>query len=229
MKRIPTCIPGLDRLIEGGFPENSCILLAGPPGSGKSLFALQFIYKGIIDYNEPGIIMQTTEYIQTLYWYEEMLGWDLAAPQDKGKLAIYSFKPKDYAKFSPTQLDGEVLGKLRNIILPMETKRIVIDAITPLGEGLKLEDYRRSLYETIEFFKQNKLTSLIITEGKNENSHGIEEFLCDGVIRLRTRQTEKGDYAKELMVSKMIATNYPQTWYPVTISEKLGFTVRPFL
>ena len=224
MQRIHTAIPGLDRLVEGGFPENASILIKGGSGTGKSLLGLQFLYGGVKNYGEPGALIQVGGFGTTLLWYEEMLGWDFAKLQEKGKLVIYSFKPKDYDKFEPTKLQGEVLGKLRDILLPMGIRRVVIDSISPLSEKLNdKSDYRRSLYETIEFFKENSITSLIISEGE-----GVEGSLCDGVIELQQAEEPNGEFRKRLLVSKMLATNFPIAWYPITISER-GFSVRPFL
>ncbi|MFC2175168.1 hypothetical protein ACFLQ2_04895, partial [archaeon] len=56
----------------------------------------------------------------------------------------------------------------------------------------------------------------------------IEKHLCDGVISLRQYEEPNGEFRKQLLVSKMIATNFPVAWYPITISER-GFSVRPFL
>jgi len=219
-----TGIPGLDRLLGGGFPEGSAVLVTGAHGTGKTLLGLQFLYGGVKDYGDPGVLIQVGGFNSTLLWYENMLGWDLAKLQEKGKLVIYSFKPKDYGKFDPQKIQGEVLGKLRNIIVPMGTKRVVIDAITPLGEKLTAKaDYRRSLCEMVEFFKENNITSIILSEGDD-----VEKHVCDGVISIRQYEEQSGEFRKQLLVSKMLATNFPVAWYPVTISER-GFSVRPFL
>lgn len=224
MRRVHSAIPGLDRLIQGGFPAGSTIVVTGPSGTGKTMMGIQFLYKGVVEYNEPGVLIQVGGFGTTLLWYEEMLGWDLARLQEKGKLVIYSFKPKDYDKFEPTKIQGEVIGKLKNIVLPMGTKRVVIDAITPLSERMgNKSDYRRSLYETIEFFKENGITALILSEEKN-----VEENMCDGVIQLKQEEEAHGEFRKQMLISKMIATNFPMAWYPVTISDR-GFSVRPFL
>ena len=53
--RVATGIPGFDELIEGGFPKNFVILLAGTPGTGKSIFSLEYIYNGASSLNENGV------------------------------------------------------------------------------------------------------------------------------------------------------------------------------
>ncbi|MBN3036825.1 MAG: hypothetical protein JW834_00085 [Candidatus Diapherotrites archaeon] len=219
MKRVHSGVPGLDRLLEGGFPENSCTLVTGPEGTGKTILAMQFLYEGCMKLNEPGIFIQTEDYNQSVYWHEETFNWDISEAQKKGRLSIYAFKPKDYDKFAPTKLHGEMLGKLKNVIAPMGIKRIVIDSITPLRNVMSAEEYHRSIYETIEFLKDNNITSLLVA-----TDAGVEKHLCDGVINLR-----QGEEGIDLALTKMQATNFPRAWYPVTISNRIGFSVRPFL
>ncbi|MDI6807071.1 MAG: ATPase domain-containing protein, partial [Candidatus Aenigmarchaeota archaeon] len=54
VERTSTGIPGLDKLIEGGYPKGSVVLVSGGPGTGKTLLGLQFIYQGA-KANEPGV------------------------------------------------------------------------------------------------------------------------------------------------------------------------------
>lgn len=60
-ERVPTGIEGLDELIEGGFPRGSLILLAGNPGTGKTIFGMQFLYRGAKNYGEKGIYVSFSE------------------------------------------------------------------------------------------------------------------------------------------------------------------------
>jgi len=46
MERITTGIIGLDKYVGGGYPKNSVILISGGPGTAKTTFSLQYIYKG---------------------------------------------------------------------------------------------------------------------------------------------------------------------------------------
>lgn len=54
--RVKTGIPDLDSLLEGGFPEETTVLVTGPTGSGKTTFGVQFVYKGAELYDEPGVL-----------------------------------------------------------------------------------------------------------------------------------------------------------------------------
>ncbi|MFH1442772.1 MAG: ATPase domain-containing protein, partial [Candidatus Micrarchaeota archaeon] len=59
--RVPTGIPGLDELIEGGFEKGSVILVVGDTGTGKSTFAMQYLYNGATKYKEPGVYLTFEE------------------------------------------------------------------------------------------------------------------------------------------------------------------------
>jgi len=113
----------------------------------------------------------------------------------------------------------------------MGVQRVVIDSVTPLEVALDNDaDYRRSFYQTVEFFKNSGVTSLIIADDVNpiRNPYDVEEHICDGVIKMRLRE-ENGEYKKELMVTKMTATRFPTAWFPISIKTGVGMSVKPFL
>ena len=60
-ERIPTGIEGLDSLLNGGLPMNTVNLVSGPPGSGKSLLCMHFIYSGVENFDEPGLYIMLEE------------------------------------------------------------------------------------------------------------------------------------------------------------------------
>src|SRR5207249_5118768 len=59
--RAASGVEGFDNLIEGGFPRGDLILLAGHPGSGKTMFSSQFLFTGATKYGEPGIYASFAE------------------------------------------------------------------------------------------------------------------------------------------------------------------------
>ena len=77
MARVPTGIPGLDSLIEGGFLEGSSILVAGGAGTGKTILSTQYIYNGAAEYNEPGIYITLEEGATNLWWNMKNFHWNL--------------------------------------------------------------------------------------------------------------------------------------------------------
>jgi KaiC/GvpD/RAD55 family RecA-like ATPase len=82
---VPTGVEGLDELIGGGFPRGRVILVLGGPGTGKTILATQFLYKGISQYGENGIFVSLDE--SQSHYYSEMLkfGWDFKKVEQEGK------------------------------------------------------------------------------------------------------------------------------------------------
>ena len=85
---VPTGIQGLDELVSGGFPKGRVILVAGGPGAGKTILASQFLYSGITEYNENGILISLDE--SKNHYYSEMLkfGWDFKKAEEENKFAF---------------------------------------------------------------------------------------------------------------------------------------------
>jgi circadian clock protein KaiC len=85
---VPTGVTGLDEMISGGFPKGRVILVVGGPGAGKTIIASQFLYKGIADYNENGILVSLDE--NKNHFYSEMakFGWDFKKAEEENKFAF---------------------------------------------------------------------------------------------------------------------------------------------
>src|SRR4026208_1507919 len=86
-ERVPTGITGLDPLIEGGLPKGRSILVTGEPGTGKTIFALQFLVAGL-NRGEKGIYVTADESPMDVLEQAASLGWDLESRVDAKELAI---------------------------------------------------------------------------------------------------------------------------------------------
>ena len=97
LQRIKTDIPGFDNAIDGGLVKNSLIMISGGPGSGKTIFCLQYIYNGIVNSNEPGLIVTFDEDIESLKADAQLFGWDFDQLEQKNRCVFLSFKPYESA------------------------------------------------------------------------------------------------------------------------------------
>ena len=66
LQKTPTGITGLDELTGGGLPTGRPTLICGSAGAGKTLFAIEFVFRGVIDFKEPGVIMTFEENVVDL-------------------------------------------------------------------------------------------------------------------------------------------------------------------
>ena len=85
---MPTGIDGLDKMLEGGIPKGSTVLLVGGPGTGKTILSIQFLIKGIEKYSEKGIFVCLQEKKNSLYRAMQRFSWDLPRLEKEGKFSF---------------------------------------------------------------------------------------------------------------------------------------------
>src|SRR5580704_7136250 len=127
---IQTGMAGLDSLLMGGILKTNVILVEGTTGSGKTLLGVEFVYQGITQFNEPGIIVVFEVSPDKLIRDAATLGWDLAELQAQRKLQIVFTSPQvlDQELRSPDSLLLETASE-------MGARRIFIDGIGLLREA----------------------------------------------------------------------------------------------
>ncbi len=83
--KAPTGIIGFDEITGGGLPRSRTTLLEGGPGSGKTIFAMQFLVHGARHCNEPGIFVAFEEPPERILANLEGFGWNLKKLQQGSK------------------------------------------------------------------------------------------------------------------------------------------------
>ncbi len=224
MDRVATGIPGLDPLVKGGFLPGSSILVAGGAGTGKTIFATQYIYHGAAEYNEPGIYITLEEGVTNLWWNVKNFKWDLAKYENEGLIRLYRvgmIKPAEFAR----KFDEEII-KIKELVEEVNAKRLVIDSTTAFGMWMSSESQLRySLFRLVDELKSLKCTTLLTSEtlGKRDqfSRFGVEEFITDGVIALYFKPPQR-----VIFVRKMRGTDHDKKLHPYKITNK-GIVVNP--
>jgi KaiC/GvpD/RAD55 family RecA-like ATPase len=237
--RTPTGIPGLDKLLTGGLPKNRTILLSGGPGTGKTILSSQYIVNGILDYDEPGVIVSLDENKQHVF--EEMLdfGWDFQDLENNKKLIFLEASPIRYlpAEIKVGKLTvgrkefsmATLIEMIKTSVREIGAKRIVVDPVTTLVfqyEGVAAQ--RNALVELMEALADTGATCLITTELRRpgfERSLDYEEYLAHGVILLQQLQVGKS-LLRVIQVEKMRKTPLDNQPRPYRITET-GIEVFP--
>ena len=136
---IKTGIEGLDSILLGGIPRTNVILVQGVTGSGKTLMGLEFIYRGITEYNEPGLIVVFETSPDKLIRDAAGFGWNLDELQQQKKLQIIFTSPQvlDQELRSPDSLLLETASE-------MGAQRIFIDGIGLLSRDSSGEQLQRA-------------------------------------------------------------------------------------
>lgn len=229
LAKSPSGINGLDEICGGGFPKGRPSLICGSAGCGKTLFAMQFLVKGITDYNEPGVFMSFEESTKDLAANVGSLGFDLPRLQKQQKLRIdhVRIERSEIEETGEYDLEGLFI-RLNYAIDSIGAKRVVLDTIESLFAGMEnLTLLRSEIRRLFEWLKQKGVTA-IITGERGENSltrHGLEEYVSDCVILLDFRVIDQ-IATRRLRIVKYRGSMHGTNEYPFLIDES-GISVIP--
>jgi circadian clock protein KaiC len=158
--RTPFGIKAFDKMISGGLLSGTANLLEGAPGTGKTTLAMQFIFNGITQYKEPGLIITFEEFPQQYYHDAMQFGWDFKRLEAEGKLKIVFSDPQTAIE-ELSKIDGQFV----TLIEDMGVRRVVVDSITHL-ESLAIDPYELREIERkfINALKRENVTSILLRE-----------------------------------------------------------------
>ncbi|MEZ4637976.1 MAG: circadian clock protein KaiC [Caldilineaceae bacterium] len=175
--KAPTGIEGFDEITRGGLPRNRTSLVMGGPGTGKTVFALQFLVNGARDYDEPGIFVTFEETSQRIVANAAGFGWDLPDLQEQKLFFLDAQLLPDVVYSGAFDLQG-LLVALEAKIVEMGAKRIVFDSIDVLLNLLadpKLE--RHEVYRLHHWLTQCNVTSIITAKLDEATQAGFNDLL----------------------------------------------------
>ena len=195
LPKAPTGISGLDEVTGGGLPRGRPTLVCGPAGCGKTLLAMEFLVRGITQFDEPGVFVAFEESADDLIANVASLGFDLAQLEADGKLVIDHVDAGrgEMEETGDWDLDGLFL-RLGAAIDAVGAKRVVIDTIETLfGAFSNTAILRSELRRLFGWLKERGVTAVITGERGDGTltRHGIEEYVSDCVIVLDHRVTEQ--------------------------------------
>src|SRR3984893_9968222 len=88
LEKIPTGIPGFDEISGGGLPKGRTTIVCGGPGCGKTMFGLEFLVRGALEFNEPGVLLAFEETPQDMAQNVASLGFNIQELAAKKKLFL---------------------------------------------------------------------------------------------------------------------------------------------
>lgn len=229
LPKTPTGIVGLDEITSGGIPKGRPTLICGEAGSGKTLFSLEFIVRGALEFNEPGVFMAFEEKAEELSANVASLGFDLEALQEKKliKLDYVHIERSEIEETGEYDLDGLFI-RLGYAIDNIGAKRVVLDTIENLFSGLSNQSILRAeLRRLFQWLKEKGVTA-IITGEKGEGTltrQGLEEYVSDCVILLDHRVSNQIS-TRLLRIIKYRGSVHGTNEYPFLIDED-GISVLP--
>jgi circadian clock protein KaiC len=232
VQKLPTGIPGFDIIAAGGLPKNRTTLLSGTAGSGKTIFAMQFLAVGIAAGN-PGVFVTFEESPRDIRQNMRSFGWDLAEWEEEGKLAIVDASPDpDVEAVESGSFDlGALLARLEHAVARVGAERAAIDSLGAMFSQFSDQALvRGELFRISLALRKMGVTSVMTAERTLDYGpiarFGVEEFIADNVMVLRN-VLEDERRRRTVEILKFRGTDHQKGEFPFSIVADAGFVVIP--
>lgn len=233
MSRLPTGISGFDHIALGGLPAFRTTLVAGTTGSGKTLFGLEFLMKGILQFDEPGVFVTFEETPSDLRQIMASFNYDIEGTEAAGKWifidASVGTSPQDAVV---GRYDfGALISRIGHAVRTIGAKRIVLDSTGALFARFSdAGQVRFELFRLSQALKDMGATSVLTIESSEENGaitrFGVEEFVTDNVVVLRNT-LEQSKRRRTVEILKFRGAPHHSGEWLFTIVAQEGLIVIP--
>ncbi|MGZ4278476.1 MAG: circadian clock protein KaiC [Solirubrobacteraceae bacterium] len=192
VQRRPSGIEGLDPVMGGGLPHERLTLVSGTAGSGKTLFAVQFLAEGILNHDEPGVFVTFEERPEAIARNFRSFGWDVDGWREQGSWTFVDASPEleqEVVIAGDYDLSSLVV-RVRHAVEASGAKRVAIDSTGSLIDQLGAPQVaRRALFQVAAELQRLGATAVMTAERPDDfgpiSRFGFEEFVADNVVILR--------------------------------------------
>lgn len=214
-RKLPTGIRGLDNVLWGGLPEGRATVVSGRPGTCKTIFCAEFLYRGATEYGEPGVLVTFEEPPENLIRNVAGFGWDLQALVDEGRLAIVDAGIRQLAETEELD-EGYTLApvwvRIRHAVETLGARRVAVDALSSVFDCLGNRGAVRKLFlKLCHELGGLGVTTLVSAEERGAYPYArdadIMQFVADGLIELEMRVAQQ-QIVRSLTVRKLRGVSY---------------------
>ncbi len=222
-QKMPTGIVGFDEITRGGLPRGRTSLVAGEPGTGKTIFALQCLVNGVRQWGEPGVFLAFEEPTQQIV-DNATFGWDVAGLTEDQVSFLDAHLSPDTVRVGDFDLAG-MLAMVGERAEEIGATRVVFDSIDVL---LRLMDdaarRRQEVYRIREWLSATGLTGVITarTSGSNGDwarEHGFLPHIVDCVVQL-SHWIDDRVSLRSLQVIKYRGSGFAENAAPMVIGPQ---------
>ncbi|MFN3727691.1 MAG: circadian clock protein KaiC [Allosphingosinicella sp.] len=233
LERVKTGIEAFDELVMGGLPRRRTTVVGGTPGSGKTVFATQFLVHGITTCDEPGVFVTFEESPADILANMKGFGWELERWRDEKQLAFVDASPGDRDELVIGTFDlSALLARIQHAAEEVQAKRVVLDSLAQLFDHFIADPtlLRRELVRLATALKKSGLTVLMTAERNSEygeiTRHRMEEFVADNVVILRN-VLDREKRRRTIEVLKMRGGRHVEGEAPFTLVADKGIVAVP--
>src|SRR4051812_8309732 len=230
--RVPTGTPGLDDILQGGFPKARLYLVQGDPGAGKTTMALQFLLEGCRR-GESSLYVTLSESNDEVHAIARAHGWSLDG------IAVYEMSSAESAAgddeeentlYVPAEVElGERMRALLAEVDRVNPDRIVIDSCSELRLLAQTAlRFRRQILALKQDLVRRNSTILLLDNPLTPAGDILLQSLVHGVIDIEQLTPLYGSERRRLRVRKMREVRYRGGYHDLTI-ETGGLRVYPRL
>jgi len=226
-RQLSSGLPALDQLIGGGLEEGMSTLISGPPGTGKSSLAAQFIYAAA-QRGESSAMFLFEEARNNLLNRSSNLGMDLTGAIDKGLLTVQQIDP---AELAPGQFSHAIVEAVERGV-----RIVVIDSLNGYLNAVPDERFLTIyLHELLTYLGQHGVVSIIVGVQQGMIGTGMTttvdaSYIADNVIMLRYFEAA-GEVQQAISVFKKRGSAHERTIRRFQVSTgglKVGAVLKNF-
>jgi circadian clock protein KaiC len=232
VEKLPTGIATFDTIARGGLPKNRTTLVSGTAGSGKTVFAVQFLASGI-ERGEAGVFVTFEESAADIRTNMQSFGWDLDRWEREQRFAFVDASPDpDVEVIESGSFDlGALLARVQHAVRRVGATRVSVDSLGAVFSQFSDQSIvRRELFRIASALKSMGVTALLTAERTNDYGpvarFGVEEFIADNVMILRN-VLEGENRRRTIEILKFRGTDHQRGEVPFTIVPRGGLVVIP--
>ncbi len=210
VKKLKTGIEGLDNMLKGGIPQNRMVVVSGAAGTGKSVMLNNFLYTGIRDFSQNGVLVTFEESPRDIKKNVKGFGWDYDKLEEENKLFIVDMTPAISGKVMVIKEDFDmdpIIERVLYAVNKVGAKRVALDGIDSLFSRFKNKKIiRNTIYRLSTALKEKGITGFIamesLTSSPGSTRYGVEEFVTDGAVGLKMIEGEL-EFVRKLFIRKL--------------------------
>jgi circadian clock protein KaiC len=229
LQKAPSGIGGLDEITRGGLPRGRTTIICGGPGCGKTMLGIEFLVRGALQFDEPGVLMAFEETPEDIARNVASLGFDIEGLAARKKLFLdfISVEPSEMQETGDYDLEGLFL-RLQNAVETIGAKRVMFDTLEALFSGFSNPGILRAEFRRLFRWLKDRGLTAVVTAERGEGTltrHGLEEYVSDCVILLDHRIRDQIS-VRRMRIVKYRGTKHGADEYPFLIDER-GMSVLP--